>query len=256
MKTTCRGPECDREVKARGLCAAHYSQWKRGSHLKPIRVKRAGCGHPGCDRPFHAKGYCATHCTQFYKYGKTFDVGALYHQAKGGHHTIEQFFWARVAKSPGCWEWTGAKFNKSGYGYVMREGHRQVAHRLSYKLNKGPVPEGLQVDHRCHNRLCVRPDHLRLATPSQNSQNRKGARSDSTTGIRGATKNGTGFSASVVVDGVVTWLGTFATPEEAGEVARAGRLEHYTHNDRDRIDESCWSDVLHGADVPTEVVER
>lgn len=236
MKKTCIGPQCVRPVQAKNLCKAHYLQMSRKGEIKPLRVPRTTCKHEACLNAHHALGYCSTHHGQFKKYGKTYDIGELYHQAKGGHETIEQFFWARVRKTISCWEWTGSIIKgRMNYGWVSRYGHEQLAHRLSYKLKHGEIPDAMVVDHRCHNTICVNPDHLRLATPSQNAQNRKGVRSDSTTGIRGVKPNGKRFEAGISVNRKYLYLGTFDTPEEAGEVAKAARIKHYTHNDKDRV---------------------
>ena len=236
MNKTCVGPQCSRPIESKGLCKAHAAQMRRNGEVKPLRVPRKGCDHEGCNRAHHAGGYCGSHYRQFKRYGKTFDIGVLYHQAKGGHETLEQFFWARVEKTDSCWMWTGTIHRgRSNYGWVTREGHQQLAHRLSYKLHYGDIPDGMFVDHICHNKPCVRPDHLRLATPSENAQNRRGARSDSTTGIRGVSPNGKRFEARISVDGKRISVGTFDTPEEAGEAARLARLEHYTHSHLDQI---------------------
>lgn len=236
MQKICVGPECSRPAKVKNLCNAHDLQQRRKGELKPLRIPRYTCSHLGCDRKHHSSGYCSTHYGQFRDYGKTFDIGVLYHQAKGGHETIEQFFWARVNKTKSCWEWTGTIIRgRMAYGQVTRYGYEQTAHRLSYKLHKGDIPPGMQVDHRCHNTTCVNPEHLRLATPSQNAQNRKGPRSDNTSGVRGVSLNGRRYSAYAVINGENTYLGTFDTPEEAGEVAKAARIKHYTHNDLDRV---------------------
>ena len=94
--------------------------------------------------------------------------------------TVEERFWAKVDKTDGCWLWTGAK-TKAGYGNVMWQGRNWVAHRVSYSLLVGPVPEGLDLDHTCHNgdqscagglgcphRCCVNPAHLEPVTRSVN----------------------------------------------------------------------------------------
>lgn len=71
----------------------------------------------------------------------------------------------------GCWEWTGAK-NDQGYGMLCEQrGSRQLrAHRVVYEAVKGPIPEGLELDHLCRNRQCVNPTHLEAVTHQVNAQ--------------------------------------------------------------------------------------
>lgn len=67
----------------------------------------------------------------------------------------------------GCWLWIGGTATH-GYGRIMVKGRRIGAHRYSYELHKGPIPEGLQIDHLCRTRSCVNPDHLEAVTGRTN----------------------------------------------------------------------------------------
>ena len=78
-----------------------------------------------------------------------------------------QRFWGNVDKTPTCWLWTLA-LNSDGYGSVSIQGVQIRAHRLSYLLVRGPVPDGMQLDHLCRVRHCLNPDHLEPVTAKTN----------------------------------------------------------------------------------------
>lgn len=67
----------------------------------------------------------------------------------------------------GCWIWQG-RVDRSGYGALKFRGRSMAAHRFYYEQLKGPIPEGLQIDHLCSVRLCVNPEHLEAVSGVEN----------------------------------------------------------------------------------------
>lgn len=81
-------------------------------------------------------------------------------------------FWSKVAipaNHADCWLWTGTQ-NDTGYGRFRIASRWAAAHRYAYKALKGPIPDGMQVRHLCHNRLCCNPMHLEIGTAKENIQ--------------------------------------------------------------------------------------
>lgn len=136
------------------------------------------CSIEGCENGGKiARGWCGTHYKHWRLYGDPLMVPPV--------PTPEERFWSKVDKAGpdgfhsqtgenlgACWLWTGAlnSQNGQGYGVAWAVGRLVVAHRCSYEMLTGPIPEGLQIDHLCRVRTCVNPDHLEPVTKRENGR--------------------------------------------------------------------------------------
>jgi hypothetical protein len=114
----------------------------------------------GIPRPSRLKAHEGIFCSR-----------KCYHANRAGRITSPEIrFWKHVDKTADCWLWTGAQCK--GYGQLSSPKRSRYAHRLSWEISNGDIPEGLQVLHRCDTPLCVRPDHLFLGTNTDNIEDR------------------------------------------------------------------------------------
>lgn len=128
------------------------------------------CKEAGCGRPVVARKLCNTHYHAWRRHAQkdgTFDN-------KKPRDLVERF-WKYVDKSGEHWMWTGP-VNNAGYGRLITQTGSKtsrvavMAHRLSYEIHHGPIPEGHKVLHRCDIRLCVHPECLFTGTTKDNAQ--------------------------------------------------------------------------------------
>jgi len=92
------------------------------------------------------------------------------------HHSrqeVNKRFWDKVDKRgpDECWEWNGAKCS-SGYGIIRIENRALSAHRVSYEIHYGPIPDGMHVLHICDRPPCCNPAHFFLGTHQDNMDDR------------------------------------------------------------------------------------
>lgn len=126
--------------------------------------------------------------------------------------TLEERFWRYVEKQPGgCWIWT-ARINEKGYGHFMINSTSPAkAHRISYQIHFGPIPDGMLVLHKCDNKACVNPSHLYLGTHHDNMN-------DIACGNKRRSLHGKPISEQKIAEMRLMHLLAGAQPEEIAKV--------------------------------------
>lgn len=158
-------------------CNSKRGGWIKGEHLRYVQYHTSKTKFQVQCIPPNPSGLCQCGC------GETTKVAAYTHSAIGwvkgehlryihGHNgastlTPEKRFWNSVDKSGDCWLWTAGK-NKAGYGIFYARKKHVLAHRYSYELANGPIPEAMKICHHCDHPACVRDSHLFCGTDADN----------------------------------------------------------------------------------------
>jgi len=125
------------------------------------RPSLRACSIDGCVKPRRKRGWCEMHYWRWRAHGDPLEVRLIL-----GDDVARLMSHVRVDPS-GCWIWTAA-LDRQGYGFTSWRGLSRAAHRVSYALLKGPLVEGLEIDHLCRVRPCINPAHLEQVTPQVN----------------------------------------------------------------------------------------
>lgn len=154
---------CGLPVLARGWCSTHYARWRR---LGTVELPPSPtCVIVGCGLRRHGRGWCITHYSRWRAHGDPTGGARRYDFPESLLRRLR--FMPPTTMPTGCIEFTGA-LNLDGYGALWPDGRLEGAHRASYKLVRGPIPAGLELDHLCVNPPCVNPAHLEPVTHAEN----------------------------------------------------------------------------------------
>lgn len=142
---------------------------------------------------------------------------------------VETRFWSKVDRTPECWNWTASI--RKGYGQFWLNGAPIAAHRVAWELTHGPIIDDMVLDHRCFNKRCVRPSHLRQVTLKQNLEHREGPNGQTVTGHRNVywMKTTRKFSVTLGHNGRTLYFGSYDSIDEAVSVAERARQRTFSN---------------------------
>lgn len=137
-----------------------------------VDVSDRTCKIEGCEQPLACRGWCQMHYVRWKTHGDPGSAARVYVRPRAtDEDRLRHTGWTPVVRVPElgeCWEWNGGINPKSGYGILRTGARTEPPHRVAYRVFIGDLDSSEFVLHRCDNRRCVRPDHLRVGTNQAN----------------------------------------------------------------------------------------
>jgi hypothetical protein len=150
------------------------------SRLADSLIAKRTCSIDGCEKPHYARDWCRMHYTRWQRHGRTElhlrpSEEERFWTKVDMEGPIPATFWDPVERGHRyqpdcgrCWLWCAGTNGSGGYGRFRTRNVMFGAHRYSYELCYGTVPEGQVIDHLCRITACVNPSHLEAVSFIEN----------------------------------------------------------------------------------------